>query len=354
MGAFDTAIEALKQNDKKETAYEGARVVKEFDQGRYLEHGHKGVCATLVTRWMKYKMLENDKFFDAIEANKETLYSENYADRQEFRRKWKKIKANQDYYCGRAKGQSSSQYAVDRLTGTPGPGLNGNVSRKMKEKFDALAFASSRNHKKSELNGMLSEACFNKGCASYMSLSGRSKSFASGHAVGFYKDQKGTIFYFDPNMGEVSFDSQITFKAWWKKEYQPLWDSAEEGKIGIYQTFDTIKVTQMKGVDSLTKVSDAANWIVDNAKKIPLPKPKPKKTHTKPLAVKTPVEYDPFADDSSEEDPYADCYSDLDNEDPFAEDPFAFDPVDDDSSDFQTSFDLEDSFDFDELLVEVK
>jgi Yersinia/Haemophilus virulence surface antigen len=256
MGLFDEALESVGRGT----------VEAKWDQA---ENGcGTGVCATVVTRWMKYKMAGNPNFWAMMKSKDETANPQMISNRQAILKKWDRIKSKQESFSAVTKKTKSDgshfqgKYAINRMAGLQASrGVKSpKVSKKLKEKFSHLGYESTDPTPVRQVDDVISEVASHPGRASYMSLTQQSLAHSAGHAVGFYCDENRKIYFFDPNMGEVSFVDVPEFKSWFRDHYQSKWHQGEKG-VSNYAFFDTVRATSIQGLVGLEAARKTAKWI---------------------------------------------------------------------------------------------
>lgn len=255
MGIFDEALANI-----------GSGTVEcRWDQA---DHGcGNGVCATVVTRWMKYKLAGNPNFWNLMQGGEEGAGLQMVRTKEVVLSKWKRIKSSQNNYSqvsARTKGgveHFSGTYAFNRLTGrqnafgTRAP----RVSRKLKEQFSTLGYASTAPVAIGQIGDLLNEVCALPGRASYISLTQRSLASLTGHALGLYCGENRKVWFFDPNMGEVSFANPVDFKNWFHSHYQTKWHQVNQ--LNNYAFFNEARATSIAGLVGLKAAEKTATWI---------------------------------------------------------------------------------------------
>lgn len=217
------------------------------------EHGcGEGVCATVVVRWLKYKLIGSDNFWTVVE---ETGIKR--------RLKWNSILTKQAYYVKEAKAAKvdktvhyGGQLAVDRLTGHRNKtAFSETKAMKFRQKFEGLTHHSTDPMSVGKVEDIMGWTTEWPGCASYVSLGAQYYKNLYGHAVGVFCNEARQVLFFDPNMGEVWFPDRGRFKTWWVKEYKPAWQKDEH-----YRYFNTCRITRMRGVSDLDGLKSLAGW----------------------------------------------------------------------------------------------
>ena len=168
---------------------------KDADVVRKYEQPKSGICSTLVIRWIKYKMVGNKNFWDSLEskinsATERQAYYEKMAKAEE------KIKDVVDESW-------STNFALRTLGGQANKLADKKPQqKKLKAMYQGIEMKIHQSNKIMDQMAQQIEATVaRQGSATYIFLSPNEGSI--GHVIGTYCES-GKVFYFDPNMGEIS------------------------------------------------------------------------------------------------------------------------------------------------------
>lgn len=210
-----------------------------------------GVCATLVARWIKYKLAKANFWDDKSISGRSpywqvTLRGNSFCLIPSNERKAALLNQHSQYKeilsSDNSSDKSIGKYVASSLTGLDSRWRKGTGSTKnhklQKAGIKAISYLDSDVMQVANPDQIIDfvKNRMPKSSLGYISLRPALGTGDVGHALGIHRCEDGSVSFYDPNLAEISLNSPEDFAHWWKDAYLKSWEGSSYEKYQRYSS----------------------------------------------------------------------------------------------------------------------